>query len=220
MFREEDWMTNALKVCGVVRELLGDNLRWNQSGDYSAHPVWRFGHPPDFDVSPVLPVLRDRLDSLGWQIVTTTERTPDDGKEQFVYLVTAPLLAVEGDTIYHAAPVRVIPNILRDGLLPGDEARSLTKFPDTYGKIHGSLKLTTRPGEGDGAAFWVKHFEERFGEPFGVLAAGLTGLPTGARVYRDTHSHWGVIIDRVDSITPQRLREVRPVELTPDQTAA
>jgi hypothetical protein len=154
------------------------------------------------------------LDALGWQIVTTGEKTPDDGKEQLCYLVVATLLAEDAKTIFHVAPVRVIPTILRDGLLRSDDARSLTRYPDTLGKIHGSKKLNTQPGEYDGAAFWMKHFGERYGEPFGILAVDLTTLPADARVYRDTHSHWGVVIDRVERIRPSQIREIAEDKLS------
>jgi hypothetical protein len=162
----------------------------------------------DFDPTSLKGELSDRLDALGWQIVTTGERTDDDGKEPLFILAAAPRLSEDAKMIYHVAPVRVISTILHDGLLPSDEARSLTQYPDTLGKIHGSLELINQPGVCDGATLWVKNFEDRYSEPFGILAVDLTELPRGARVYRDTHSHWGVVIDRIERILPNKLRDV------------
>jgi hypothetical protein len=135
-------------------------------------------------------------------------RTADDGREQFRYLMVAPMLLVEENTVYHVTRGRMIASILCEGLLPSNEAISLTKYPDSFGKIHGSLELTNRLGQGDGAVFWVQTFTERYGEPFGILRVDLTGLPTEGRVYRDAHSHWGIVIDRVVRIDPCYLQEV------------
>jgi hypothetical protein len=137
--------------------------------------------------------------------VTTHEQSIETEPEPLRYFAVAPFLFESATTVYHATPTRLIPIILSEGLLPSNNARSLTKYPDTLGKIHASLTFTQEPDQGDPAIWWQEHLSKRYGEPFSVLAVDLSELPPGARVYRDTHSHWGIVIDRVERMPPHRL---------------
>jgi hypothetical protein len=200
----------------IVREVLGTNCLKLFSDDFGGHPVWVVDHPTCFDTSLVMPLLRTQLDEIGWQVMTVHL----EGETPLPWFAVAPLWIEDVKTIYHVAPSRVVPSILRDGLLPSNEARRLTNFPDTLGKIHGSRVLIDRPGVEDGATRRQADFSKKYGQRFSILEVNLTGLPSGARVYRDIHSAWGMVVDRVKRIDPQRLREVRDEELTTDPAAA
>lgn len=217
---EASWLRKTGLAFQIVRELLGDNVRANKTGDYSAHPVWRVGYLANFDLDAIKPTLCARLDAIECQFVTTGEKSAETEPEPLLYFAVAPLLFETPSVAYHATPVRLIPVILGEGLLPSDAGRSLTDFPDTLGKIHASLTLTKESDKGDPAAWWRDHLSERYREPFGIIAIDLSTGPPDARVYRDTHSHWGVVIDRVDRIPPHQLREVRDEELSPALPAA
>jgi hypothetical protein len=71
MFSEHDWMTNAQAVDKVIRQLHGNNLRFNGDGVNSAHPVRHYAYPLDYDISPFNQCLIERLDALDWQIVNS-----------------------------------------------------------------------------------------------------------------------------------------------------
>src|SRR5262249_9777281 len=91
------------------------------------------------------------------------------------------------------------------GLLPSTSAIRQTKFPDTEGRIHVTERL-----EGDGSAVrWIRIFSEKSDKPqghFSILEVDLSGLD--ARIYQDAHSQYGVVIDRIHRIPPQRIRVV------------
>lgn len=210
MFTQETWFRSSLPVVELVISELGEkNVVKNISGHYSAHPTWDFLHTDEFDPSPFLPALRPKLDALGWQLVTTRSKISTGGVE-YPCVTTAPLLRVENlpDIVYHVTERRRFESIMREGLLPSTTTRNHTLFPDTEGKIHASLRLETADGLGDGAAFWMREFPRKVGgtiNDYGIIRVDVRELPLGTRVYRDTHSHWGVVFDSLDRIDPDKL---------------
>jgi hypothetical protein len=139
----------------IVQELLGDAFRKNYTGVSSSHPVWRVGYRPGFDLHSIKATLCERLDAIGCQLVTTNEQSIETEPEPLCYFAVAPLIPEVATTVFHATPARLVPLILREGLLPSDNSRSLTKYPDTSGKIHASLTLTEEPDKGDPAVFFL-----------------------------------------------------------------
>ncbi len=212
MYSETNWEMSSEEMRAVVLEVLGSNNRMDGPGEVCTHPAWQFWYPTNHDLSRHMSSLAERLDRLDWQIVTIRKEQVDSPQHKF--LIVAPMIAVKSDILYHVTRVKTIPYIFRDGLFPSNESRSLTKFPETFGKIHGCVELTTKPGTGDGADFWVKKHELLYSEPFAIIRVDLTGLSSMARVYRDTHSNWGIVIDRIDQIEPRYLREVSHSEIT------
>jgi hypothetical protein len=211
VFTEEQWDAGVNELCvyELMLEVLGESNVKCQRGDHDSpiHPVWHFGHPVTFDVVPFITILRRRLDLLGWQFVTTGGCSPDG---ELRYFGAAPMLIVPvpKKIVYHTTQLWKFPCIFCEGLLPGNEERSSTKYPDTEGKIHVSLKPCKDLELGDQADFWKRTFEtDNPDDECGIFEVNLMDLPPEARIYRDTHSAWGVVIDRVEQIAPKYLRE-------------
>lgn len=193
----------------IVNEILGPNCLKMASDDFEGHPVWVVDHPPTYDIDAVMPELRTRLDKSGWQVMTV--HLADEPR--LAWFAFAPIWVEQEKTIYHATPTHLVSAIFRHGLLPSNEARSLTNYPDTLGKIHGSRALFDRPGIEDGATRWRDEFSKKYGVPFSLIEVDLTNLPQEARLYRDIHSAWGLVVDRVNCIPPSALRLVDDAEL-------
>jgi hypothetical protein len=52
--------------------------------------------------------------------------------------------------------------------------------------------------------------KNRFNDPdWGIVEIDMTHLPPGARVYQDIHSVSGMIVDKIERIPGELIREVR-----------
>jgi len=101
-----------------------------------------------------------------------------------------------------------------EGMLPSNDERRATDFPDTDGVIHVCAKLTHAGEENDSAVWWMHALSKRnrHNDPhWGIVRVDMTRLPATARVYQDMHSASGVIVDRIDRIPAHALS---PVDVT------
>lgn len=103
---------------------------------------------------------------------------------------------------YHATRASVVPLILKVGLLPSNETRRLTSFPDTAGRIHIAPRL--RKSEGASSAEeWAEMIASnaKITEPMALLRIDLSRFtPPSAFIHEDYHSSHGLVIEDVDSI--------------------
>ena len=154
------------------------------------------------------PAHRPYPELLGCYTIPTEDQT---AQRRFAM---APITPRPATVTYHTTRATVMDTIEREGLLPSSPAIRQTDYPDTDGKIHVCEALT-----GDGSASrWVKIFSGRYSrkpDDYGILRVNLAGL--GARVYPDIRSRYGLIVDRIDRIPPDRIRLERmgqPEDLT------
>jgi hypothetical protein len=185
----------------IVDTLLGENVQLRQTGLYKGHHLIRVAYKKDFDLAAIQPQLRQDLDAIQWQFVTTGESLElRDGL--FPSFGIAPIIRRTVPLAYHATRVSVIPLIQSDGLLPSNGQRSATDFPDTEGVIHVCEKLTCKDSENDSAEWWMEHLSKRnrFNDPhWGIVRIEMAQL-TNARIYQDMHSASGLVVDKVDRI--------------------
>jgi hypothetical protein len=167
------------------------------------HAVLKIVPVPGTDVAQYEAQLREELDRIGWQFVTIPSESQPGAQRRFAM---APLTQQPVTITYHTTLTAKHKKILGEGLLPSSEAIRQTDFPDTDGKMHICEALT-----GDGSASrWVKIFCERYSrkpEEYAILRVDLTGLE--ARVYRDVRSNYGLVVDGIDRIPPERITLVR-----------
>ena len=199
-----------LEAFAVVDAVLGKVVKCRLTGQFKGHHILHIGYPADFDLSVVEPRLRQELDAIGWQFVTTGTRLELRDTGEIPSFGVAPILLRAVPVAYHATRACLIPLILKDGLLPSNAERRATTFPDTEGVIHACAKLTHTEGENDSAEWWRQELsnKNRFNDPhWGILRIDLTEL-AGARVHQDMHSQSGLIIDRIDRIPPHLVRQI------------
>lgn len=205
MFNEKTKYAGSSAVIDLVQTEFGSDNVLDSCGSYfSGHPVWEFMHRRTFDPTERAVVLRSKLDAVHWQLVTTGRERQVRG-EFYPCFGTAPMMVAEGlsDTVYHVTERSRLPDIQKCGLLPSRPDIRHTAFPDTESKIHASIRLETADGQGDGAAFWIRHFAEKYGKnacDYVILKVDVKGLPNGTRIYRDAHSQWGIVLDSLDRV--------------------
>jgi hypothetical protein len=203
----------AAEAYTIVRDVLRDDLKYNQTGIYNGFHLLRIGYPPAFNLASVEQRLRRELDQIEWLFVTTGERL-EVKAESFLSFGIAPILRSQVETAYHATRSCLIDRICGEqgeGLLPSNAERRATTFPDTEGVIHVCAKLAHEGAENDSAEWWMKELRtrNRFNDPhWGIVKIDMTGLPTGARVYQDMHSSSGLIVDRLTVIPGKFITEV------------
>jgi hypothetical protein len=201
---------NPAEVFAAVDALLGKSVKCRLPGQFKGHHILHIGYPEDFDLSALEPQLRQDLDAIGWQFVTTGTRLELRVAGEIPSFGVAPILLRSVPVAYQATRACIIPLILKDGLLPSNADRRATAFPDTEGVIHACAKLTHTEAENDSAEWWRQELSKknRFNDPhWGIVQIDLTGL-RGARVHQDMHSKSGLIIDRVDRVPPDLVRQV------------
>jgi hypothetical protein len=199
-----------LEAFAAVDAVLGKVVQCRLTGQFKGHHILHIGHPADFDLSAVEPRLRQELDAIGWQFVTTGTRLELRDASEIPSFGVAPILLRDVPVAYHATRACAIPLILKEGLLPSSADRRATTFPDTEGVIHACAKLTHAEGENDSAEWWRQELSKknRFIDPhWGIVQIDLAGL-SGARVHQDIHSQSGLIIDKIDRIPPDLVSPV------------
>jgi hypothetical protein len=200
----------------ITRRHLDKALRDSCSAmsQYAGHYYWRFVYARDFDLAGVEKLIRRDLDGIGWHFLTTA----DDGDpgvfrgEQVRCFGIAPIMPRTMTVGYHATRVCVIPQILKEGLLPSNAERRATDYPDTEGLIHVCQQLTHKEGEHGSAEWWKETLSKKnnFDDPnWGIIQIDMTQLPTTARVYQDMHSKSGAIVDRIERIPARHITTVR-----------
>ena len=204
----EPWFNH---IHALMKELLGLDYAWHHKDEFSAHPIVFVGYSPDFNLGLIKEEMLRRLDHSYLQFVTFVG---DDWNHRYYgltpYFGVSPIIDCPERILYHVTQRETWEKIQEKGLLPSSLDRKFTNFPDTIGKIHGSKLLSKSKDElGDPAVRWIKEFKERkLGEDFVIIEVDLSDLPSTARVYRDTHSSWGIVVDRVESIKPDKLKEI------------
>jgi hypothetical protein len=199
----------------IADRLLGSALLYRGSGVCKGHHFLRVGYSPDFDIAGVENRIRAELDGIEWLFLTTGQSVEYKGQTLSTFGM-APILPRTLEVGYHATRACQIPKICGDhgeGLLPSNAERRATHFPDTDGVIHVCEKLSHEGDENDSAEWWMMTLSRKnnFDDPnWGIVRIDMTGLPATARVYQDTHSASGVIVDRIMRI-PGKL--IRPVHL-------
>lgn len=200
---------------GIVRRYLGAAVRDSrpQVCDTTGHHYWRFCHAKDFDLLSVKKQIRADLDRIEWLFVTTRDEYDHKG-EHLLSFGIAPVLPRKLDVGYHATRSSVIHRAvdLKEGLLPSNEERQMSDYPDTEGAIHVCAKLTGRAEDKDSAEWWMGELpkKSRFMDPhWGILRIDMARLPESARVYQDMHSQTGVVVDRFDQIPAELLTVIR-----------
>jgi hypothetical protein len=188
----------------VERDHIKERVRFA----YNGHDMYRIGYSEQVDLSQLEPVLRRELDRLEWQFVTTNSRHELKNGEIVPSFGIAPVVTIPVAVAYHATRMCVMPNILREGLLPSNRERRATTFPDTEGVIHACVKLHHTGDDNDSAEWWKEELSKtnRFNHPdWGILQIDLSGL-LDVRVYQDMHSQSGIVIDRIERVPPSLLR--------------
>jgi hypothetical protein len=84
----------TMKTCNIVFEILVDDYRSSDSGEYTNHPVW-LGYCPEIEIETKFVEFRQRLDEMQWQFVTTNLRSPEGDPKQLLYFAIAPILSVQ-----------------------------------------------------------------------------------------------------------------------------
>jgi hypothetical protein len=192
----------SLEPVEVAKRVLGQKFQMAVAmplGIGGLHAVLKIVPVPGCDVGQFSGQLRKELDKIGWQFVTI----PTEGQTAQRRFAMAPITLRPAGVTYHTTHVVALELIQRDGLLPSSPAIRQTDYPDTEGKIHVCEALS-----GDGSASrWVKIFCERYNQrpdDYAILQVDLAGL--GARVYLDVRSRYGLIVDGIDRIPPDRIR--------------
>ena len=201
----------AEQLSKICIDLFPDDWRKIVPSNIHEHPIWHVGHRSGLRLDSLKETLTSRLESIRCQLITLDLIADDENDLSF--FTVAPVLFERVTTVYHATPISRISSIMAEGLLPSNSVRKLTDFVNTEGKIHASRLLKKQSELGDPAAWWQNYLSDKMSESFGVIEIDLSELPDGSRVYRDVHSMWGLVIDRLDKIPPAKLREVQPKEL-------
>jgi hypothetical protein len=194
----------------VVSDLLGGHVRYHNRDriERHRHHFWRIGYAPEFDLAGVKKQLRQKLDELDWQFITTG-RVIYKGEELPTFGI-APILPIKVAVGYHATRACKIGQIEKEGLKPSNEERRATDYPDTEGVIHICAKLEEVGGK-DSAEWWREELSKknRFGDTnWGILRIEMSSLPAEARVYQDMHSASGIIVDRIETIPGNLISKV------------
>ncbi len=166
---------------------------------------------PKCDFDSAEPLIRAKLDEIGWQLVLRhsvdesrfkwfQEPTGRETKKYCNIYGLAPICLVEvyPPLVYHATESGIARLCWRDGIKASDGRH---EYPDTTGKIHVCERLR---GDLESAECWVRCLSNRKGMSpmdYSILEIKL-GEVRGARVHKDFHSSSGIIIDRIDSIPP------------------
>jgi hypothetical protein len=188
---QEFWTHNIpLTALAIVAQVLGRRLRDHLSGEYSGHPVVDIGYSPDFDLATVERELRQQLDRIEWQVVTTGNRFMKGGVSLLSFAV-APIIPVSVTVAYHATRRCLFEKIDREGLLPSTKDRSSTNFPDTEGLIHVCAKLSHNEGENDSAEWWRgMRSKSGLSRPLGSYLVGWGNRDGGRVPSRWAWQHW------------------------------
>jgi hypothetical protein len=194
-----------------VATILGDNIRHGKRGRYKGHRLIWIGYAKDYDLGVVKGQLREGLDAIKWQFVTTggSMEFPDGSASPCFGI--APIIEMKVSIAYHATRLRVIDVIPHEGLLPSNSERSATGFPDTEGTICVCEKLTCAEGENKGADWWMNNLSRHVGENvalWGIVQIDVARL-TNARVHQDIHSESGLIVDRFERIPNELITVIR-----------
>jgi len=185
-----------------------------------AHPTERIGLQfayrevfvyPDCDFESTEPLIRAGLDEIGWQLAlyhsadesrfkSFQEPTGPEIKRNCNIYGLAPICLVEAcrPLVYHVTAISNARSCWRDGIKASDGRHG---YPDTTGKIHVCQSLR---GNLDSAERWAWCLSNSRGmspADYSILEIKL-GEVRGARVHKDFHSTSGIIIDRIESISP------------------
>jgi hypothetical protein len=175
------------------------------------HEVARVLYDASFNVSSIERKVRSGLEAIDWQFITTeTTYETDEGRPLKCFDIT-PIRLRQVKRVYHATTRAKIDLILSEGLLPSNDKRSTTGWPDTEGRIHACEKLTCHEGENECAEWWMQKLSEKVNQSivdWGILEINLAGF-TSARTHQDMHSASGIIIDRIERVPQARIKRVR-----------
>jgi hypothetical protein len=126
-----------LEAFAAVDAVLGKVVHCQLTGQFKGHHILHIGYPADFDLSTVEPRLRQELDAIGWQFVTTGTRLELRDTGEIPSFGVAPILLRAVPVAYHATRACAIPLILKEGLhLPALTAiRFNPRLPALYERL-------------------------------------------------------------------------------------
>ena len=131
-----------------MRGLLKEN--WQEDGgrtNSKGHHYWTFDYEPAFDLCEIEREIRRRLDEIEWQFVTISNAVLENGNRKWKWFGIAPILPQSVDVGFHVTRLIAIARILNEGLLPSNQERRATTFPDTERVIHVCRTLMTKADE-------------------------------------------------------------------------
>jgi hypothetical protein len=204
-----------LQATQVVINIMGGTLagtRFHFYENVHGHQMILVPYSPGFVMTAdAKKKMRDVLEQMDWLFIT--KREPDQGNpDHFLHFGIAPILRKQVTVAYHATRTCLIEKIMTEGLLPSNQERRSTDFPDTEGVIHICTKLRHRGGENDSAEWWANHLSKSehtlCRDPnWTILQIDMALVPT-ARAYQDMHSKSGLIVDRIARIPPEALTKI------------
>ena len=168
----------------ILHALLGGNIKERRMSRFKGHHMISIGYSPSLDLAAVQWELRRKLDGVGWQFVTTGRSVKLKDGQMVPSFGIAPIVPLAVPVAYHATRACVIERVvdLHQGLLPSNEGRRATTFPDTEGVIHACAKLHSNQGENDSADWWMQHLSRNniFNDSlWGIVRIEMTGLTEG-----------------------------------------
>src|SRR5947209_7955949 len=90
-----------LEAFAAVDAVLGKVVKCRLTGQFKGHHILHIGYPPDFDLSAVEPQVRQELDAIGWQFVTTGTRLELRDTSEIPSFGAAPILLRAVSVGYH-----------------------------------------------------------------------------------------------------------------------
>jgi hypothetical protein len=186
----------------IVLKILQENFKEALWAQNRYHRILYVGLANTLPTQRHISVMRKSLDKIDWQVVRSAARLQTTTGEEVATIGIAPIARKRISVAYHATRTLVLPRILTEGLLPSNEARRATDFPDTKGLIHVCERLGESDDEKETARWWMVELsrKNRFGDhDWSIIKIDMSKLKN-ARVYQDMHSKSGIIIDRIPRI--------------------
>jgi hypothetical protein len=194
----------------IVNAVAKDKIRCLKPYQLAHNDIILVAHLPDLDLQAAYPALRQGLDAINWQLIDPGTEYVDTDFGEIPTFGIAPILPVEISLAFHATRTVTLQAIFRDGLLPSNEERRATNFPDTAGAIHVCAKLSHEGDENDSAVWWKAELREKNHSnerDWSIVRIDMSRLK-GARVHKDMHSKSGIIIDKVERVPPELISVV------------
>ncbi len=132
-------------------------------------------------------------------------------------VLLAPMLFVDAVESFHATRLANVESIFEWGLLPSIPERCNTDRPDCYANIYVCPTLGNLPPDptiepAKETAHWWRWYlskHNRYDDPdWSILQVDLAN--SHAKVYRDTRSTSGLIVNGLEAISPERLKLIWP----------
>jgi len=205
----------SLQATQAVVGIMGGTLagmRFHYYKNVHGHHMILIPYSPGFVMTTdAKKKMRDALDEMNWLFITKREPDPAN-PDEFPHFGIAPILEKRVALAYHVTRTCLIEKIMAEGLLPSNQERRSTDFPDTEGVIHVCTKLGHRENENDSAEWWADHLSKSehtlSSDPnWSILQIDMALVPA-ARVYQDMHSKSGLIVDRISRIPPAALTRI------------